>query len=358
MRAARLPPMSTDTPTAEPAALRTLLRSLGQIVLQENAFTGACLLAAWLVCAPRLACAALIGAVAANIGAVLAGCDDADTRAGLHGFNGALAGLAAFVFIGDGCTAAAVAILAGSASAWLIAPLSRWLRPWGAGFYSSPCLLVTWLWLPFARHEAASAAATPAQSFWRLFPAGLPGARGLFTTFSPHVACASSGGLPLVARAAQGILAGLAQTGFASGPWAGLLVLGGIAAASRRHALLALAGAGLGSAVQVWLGASPAAFDAGLLGLNGALTALALAGRGRAAATGGILWSAALQQIAMRAGLPALTAPFVVATWSVVWLTRRRYPEQNPGPRVAAPPGAAAERRVRATASRDAPSAP
>ena len=85
---------------ARSAALRTLLRSLGQIVLQPNAFTGACLLAAWLVCDPRLACAALMGAIAANVSAVLAGYQEDDTRAGLHGFNGALAGLA-FVAVTD-----------------------------------------------------------------------------------------------------------------------------------------------------------------------------------------------------------------------------------------------------------------
>jgi urea transporter len=70
---------------AQSAALRTLLRSLGQIVLQPNAFTGACLLAAWLLTDLRLACAALLGAAAANVSAVLAGYRDDDIRAGLHG---------------------------------------------------------------------------------------------------------------------------------------------------------------------------------------------------------------------------------------------------------------------------------
>src|SRR5258708_17240079 len=58
---------------AQSAALRTLLRSFGQIVLQPNAFTGACLLGAWLLYDPRLACAALIGAISANVSALLAG---------------------------------------------------------------------------------------------------------------------------------------------------------------------------------------------------------------------------------------------------------------------------------------------
>jgi len=280
---------------AESTALRTLLRSLGQIVLQPNAITGACLLAAWLAFDPRLACAALTGAVSANIGAVLAGYDEAGTRDGLHGFNGALAGLAAFTWIGDAGTAAAVAILAGMATAWGLGPWSRRLRVRGLGVYSSPCLIVTWLWLPLVMPHAAATAAT-------LTPMHLAG----------------------FAQVPDGVLAGLAQTGFASGAVPGLLVLLGIGASSLRHAAWALAGAGVASALHMLLGASLASFDAGLLGFNGALTALALGECGWLAALGGILLSVALQQIAEHYGLPAMTAPFVLATWSVQSLRRWR----------------------------------
>ncbi|WP_408256684.1 urea transporter [Paraburkholderia caledonica] len=75
---------------AHSAALRTLLPSLGQIVLQANAFTGACLVAGWLLCDPRLACAALIGAGLH----VLLGAGASSFDAGLLGFNGALTALA------------------------------------------------------------------------------------------------------------------------------------------------------------------------------------------------------------------------------------------------------------------------
>jgi urea transporter len=188
---------ATETDTSS-AALRTLLRSLGQIVLQRNAFTGLCLLAGWLLCDPRLACAALMGAVAANVSAVLACHRDDDMRAGLHGFNGALAGLAAFSFIADNTSAAAVAVLAATATAWLLVPWSRWLRSRGLGYFSSPCLIVTWLWLPMT-HNAAH-------------PASFAAAHALDTV-----------------RPGGGLLAGLAQTNFAFGAFAGLLVLTGIA---------------------------------------------------------------------------------------------------------------------------------
>lgn len=276
--------MHTAAKEAESAALRTLLRSLGQIVLQPNAFTGACLLAAWVISDPRLACAALIGATTANIGAVLAGYDEHDTRAGLHGFNGALAGLAAFVFIADNATAAAVAILAATAIAWLLAPWSRWLRRWGLNGYSSPCLIVTWIWLPLTGLEGAAV---------------------------PH------GNLATLTPALDGVLSGLAQTGFASGIVAGMLVLAGIAGASRRAALWALTGAALAGALHLMLGASLASFEAGLVTFNGALTALALCRSGWRATFGGVLLAVFLQWLAGFSGLLVMTMPFVIATWCV-----------------------------------------
>jgi urea transporter len=289
---------------APSAALRTLLctllRSLGQIVLQANAFTGACLLAAWWLADPRLACAALTGAISANVSAILADTRDYPNRddeilAGLHGFNGALAGLAAFSFISDPGTAAAVTILAATGTAWLLNPLSRWLRVRGLGYFSSPCLIVTWLWLPTLASRSA--------------PAG---------TVPMHAMVADN-----ALQWSSGLLAGVAQTGFASGWLPGLLVLGGIAAASRRHAVAAVVGAALASGAHLVLHASPGSFDAGLLGFNGALTALALIDYGGLSMVGGVVLSVGLQASASRFGWPAMTAPFVVATWSVQWLGQR-----------------------------------
>ncbi|BCF90299.1 urea transporter [Paraburkholderia largidicola] len=280
-------------------ALRTLLRSFGQIVLQRNAATGACVLAAWLVSDPRLACAALAGAIAANIGAVLRGYDSADTRDGLHGFNGALAGLAAFTFIADDATAMAVSILAATAAAWLLGPWERLLRSRGLGYYSSPCLLVTWAWLPLVHLAPAYVTASDTASGF---------------------------------DAMRGLLLGIAQTSFACSVLAGALILGGIALSSIRAALFALAGAALATSAHWLIGGNSASLTAGLLGFNGALTALALADCGVLAALAGVGVSVVLQQAAGLCGIPGMTAPFVVATWTMRLLMRdtRRTDTSNP----------------------------
>lgn len=308
---------STTAITDETAAFAALLRSLGQIVLQAHAGTGACVLAALALTDPRLALAALIGATAANVCAIVAGHAEAAVRDGLAGYNGALAALAAFTFIGDAATAAAVALIAGGASAWLAEPLSRRLARGRLSLYSVPCLIVTWLWLPL--HPRCATAA--------------PDSTLDVAAFAAH-------GVPLTAaaHAAAGVLSGLAQTTFASGAAAGLCVLAGIAASSRRAAAFALGGAALASALEVACGASPDAFGAGLAGFNGALAALAVCSLGARAAICATMLAAALHLAASRFGLPAMTAPFVLASWSVHAAARRLGARSTP-PVPSAPTG-------------------
>jgi len=280
------------------AALRTLLRSIGQIVLQRHAGTGACLLAALALCDLRLACAALIGATAANVCAVLAGHADDAIRDGLAGFNGALAGLAAFTFIDDMPAAVAVSLLAAAATGWLGAPLVRRLGRVGLSVYSAPCLIATWTWLAL-RAGAPSAPPVPAHAL-----AAMLDVDGSASQSTWHAA-----------RAVAGILSGMAQSEFASGAPAGFLVLAGIALSSPRAACFALGGAVLASAVELACGTPLASFDAGLAGFNGALTALATLTLGTRAAFCATMLAAALHLAAVRLGLPAMTAPFVLASW-------------------------------------------
>lgn len=282
-------------PTARPASpsidLRTLLRGIGQIVLQANAVTGALLLAALALTDLRLASAALVGSAAASMTAVLTGTERRDVEQGLHGFNGALAALIAVLFAPSSLAAIAlvpaVSIGAALVQRAMRVPLARWRQcP-----YSSPCLVITALWLPFVASQHATDAAAGA-------PLTLP-------------------------SIADAVLSGIAQTTFAQGPWAGMLIVAGLAVASRRAAAFALGGAIVSTVLLVASGANGASFADGLLGFNGALAALALMSRGPRAAFAAAALAALLQWLATRAGLPAFTAPFALASWITVIVTRR-----------------------------------
>jgi len=281
-------------PTARPASpsidLRILLRSIGQIVLQANAFTGAMLVAALALTDLRLACAALVGAAAANVTAVLTHAERRAVEQGLHGFNGALAALVAVVFA-PAPLALVLTPLAAIGAALVQRAMRIPLAKWRQCPYSSPCLAATALWLPFVATQHASGAATDAA--------------------------------PTLSSVAAALLSGVAQTAFAQGAWAGMLIVAGIAVASRRAAAFALGGAIVSTVLLVALGAGDTGFTDGLLGVNGALAALALMSRGTRAALAAAALAALIQWLAMHAGIPALTAPFALASWITVAVARR-----------------------------------
>jgi urea transporter len=300
--------------------LRTLLRSLGQIVLQRHAGTGACVLAALALCDPRLAFAALIGATMSNVCARLGREPLPAIRDGLAGFNGALAGLAAFTFAGATSRAIALALIAAAAAGWLGVPLARGLRRVGLSVYSAPYLIATWTWLALGVGGTPGAAATVA---------------GALAPAQPAEVWFSS---------AAGVLSGLAQTAFATGALPGLVLLAGLAWSSRRAAAYALGGAALASALEHAFGAPPASFAAGLCGFNGALAALAAGALGTRAAICATMLAAALHLAAVRFGLPALTAPFALAGWAVhgAWRVLPRLQLQRLDPVIDEASGAAA----------------
>ncbi|RXV67542.1 urea transporter [Burkholderia stabilis] len=282
-------------PTARSASpsidLRILLRGIGQIVLQANALTGALLLAALALTDLRLASAALLGSAAASMTAVLTGAERRDVEQGLHGFNGALAALIAVLFAPDSLAAIALVPLAAIGAALVQRAMRVPLARWRQCPYSSPCLAVTALWLPFVALQHANGAA-------------------------PDAALTLS-------SVADALLSGVAQTTFAQGAWAGVLIVAGIAAASRRAAAFALGGAVVSTVLLVALGASGASYADGLLGFNGALAALALMPRGPRAALAAAALAALIQWLATRAGIPAFTAPFALASWVTVAVARR-----------------------------------
>ncbi|WP_334011883.1 urea transporter [Burkholderia cepacia] len=282
-------------PTARSASpsidLRILLRGIGQIVLQANALTGALLLAALALTDLRLACAALLGSAAASITAVLTGAERHDVEQGLHGFNGALAALIAALFAPASLAAVALAPLAAIGAALVQRAMRTPLARWRQCPYSSPCLAVTALWLPFVAPQ--------------------------------HATDATAGAALTPSSVTDALLSGVAQTTFAQGAWAGALIVAGLAVASRRAAAFALGGAIVSTVLLLTLGANDALFADGLLGFNGALAALALMSRGPRAALAAAALAALIQWLAMRAGIPVFTAPFALASWVTVAVARR-----------------------------------
>ncbi|MDR5856450.1 urea transporter [Caballeronia sp. LZ062] len=280
----------SDAVFVEP--VRSFARSIGQVVLQRNALTGAFVFAGVLCASPRLAWALLVGALAGRI--VTAITDAADSpamRDDLYGFNGALAGLAAFTFIRDMSQAAAVAIVAAVFATLLAGSLTRRLSRLGLPIFSSPAIIVTWCWMPL------------------LADRGEVGALGPVST-----------NITALTKAA---FAGLAPIVFASGALAGLMIAIGLFAAQPARAGWALAGSVLGAALHGLGGADDAVLLSGACGFNAALAALATAPLGARYAFIAIAVAVLIERIADSIGIAALTAPFVLASWATIAFARR-----------------------------------
>ncbi|MGR0050580.1 urea transporter [Pseudomonas aeruginosa] len=269
-------------------ASRILLRGISQVFLQGDPRLGLACLLAIAVGAPPLLAGALLGGALGPLLARLLHCADSDIEAGLYGYNAVLIGmLLAFRFAWSPGLVSLVALgcLASVALQRLFLHglrRRRWLPPYTLGFVLNGWWLVplgAWLGLAPATHG------------------------GCFS-------CAWSGTAELAALAQ-----GIGEIIFLGEPLAGLLVWLGLLLVSRPSAAWALAGAAASLPLAWLLGYDWASALAGFYGLNAALAGQALALRYRSVWPPllGMVLAVALQPLFGLLGLPALTAPFILA---------------------------------------------
>lgn len=265
-------------------ALQVVLRGLAQIFLLRTSVAGVLVLCGLLQASPALAAAAVLGSALGSGFALLLGQEQDDVRQGLHGYNAALAAMAASVFFQPSVVVLCLVFGAVVAISLLLQALRRWSLP----IYTAPFVLSLWC-------------------AWAVLPA-----------LEPQAGRATVPG-PSELEVAGGLLHALAQVVFLQSVPAAMCVLCAIAVESPRLALQALAASALGLLIGLLVDMPDAALAAGLAGFNAVLCVLALGRRATlmqtaVAASGATLLSLAAQ----RAGIPALTAPFMLCTWAVL----------------------------------------
>jgi urea transporter len=298
--------------SAIPEPLRAVLRGIGQVFFQENALTGACFALGIAASSPLMALGALVGSVLGYATARLAKFDQGEVAAGIYGFNATLVGIATFFFFQPGVASVAL-LLVGC----IVATLLTWLMRKHVPFptYTTPFIVTTWV--VHALGKAMGAA--PVVDYPTLVPN------------------------PPLPFSVEAVAHGVGQVMFQGSFWTGLLFLVGIAISDRRHAAWVLAGSIVGM-LLAWHQTSEAArlidperlvdrtlFDniaLGLYGYNATLApvALYLWRRSLIPPVLGMALTVPLTELVPRLGLPALTAPFVLATWLVLalgWLEAR-----------------------------------
>ncbi|AOE84442.1 urea transporter [Pseudomonas sp. TCU-HL1] len=268
------------------------LNGFSQIFLQRHPGCGALILLAIAVGAPNLLGGALLGGAAAWLTAVRRRYAPEDIEAGLYGYNGVLLGLLLSARFEPSLYLALLILCASGLSSLLLNTLLKAVRRrnWLPA-YTSPFVGIGWLLLALGAQ--------------------------LELTPSPLAAVTLQPGLidtPLA------IVRGIGQVIFLDQPVAGALVLGALFLVGWRVALWALLGSITALLLALLQGMPMQAVLGGLFSLNGALIALALGKNLRRpwCALTGILLGVALQPGFAAIGLPAMTAPFILACWLVL----------------------------------------
>ena len=259
-----------------PLALHELLSSIGQIYLQSSPIFGIALLLCLYLTDPALVVGCVLGACVASATAWMLAFPDEDRRQGIYGFNGALSGAGLTALYQFSSALTAWIALAGV----LTALLSRAAQRAGLPVLTSLFVLVMWLTAAAAPKVGLKALGVPAVT-------RLPAMPGHF--FEP-----------------------VANISFARGGALGVLLCVVLAVRDWRQGGWLLAGLMMGAAAPV------AATGAGV---NCALTVLGLSVHGRSwpwRLGGGVVCIVFCMAFSA-AGIAAFTAPFVLATWQVLW---------------------------------------
>ena len=297
--------VSLSQPDLMKAFALAVFRGIGQVFFQENALTGALFLLGIAVSSPLMAAGAFAGSVIGVVTAQLLKFDEGEVSAGIFGFNSVLVGIATLFFFQPG--PASIGLLVGGC---VVAALVTRLMRRGLPFptYTTPFVVTT----------------------WAIF----------FLGQAMGVAQVEAGAAVEAPRYIDAAAHGVSQVMFQASLWTGLLFLIGIAISDWRHASWVLLASVIGMFVASYhVTPTIRALDVerlveraqvevialGLYGYNATLAAVALYlwRPSFIPPLLGILISVPIAEFVPMLGLPALTAPFVLATWLVLafgWL--------------------------------------
>lgn len=278
--------------------LLSLLRGAGQVIFQENPLTGLFVLIGLGYCSWTLLWMGGVALFIATLFAHLLPCSKQEINQGLWGFNGFLVGLAVATFFRP--TAMALALLVAGAILSVVLPFA--LKKYTSfPLYTAPFVLIVWAMFLI-----------PGELLLRISSALVfrePLVEVIGSTFRSFSQVFLQGGSPQI----------------------GAFVVVGLLLSSTKSTLWGLLGAIVPLLVFYLFREDYTLLNAGLLGYNGVLVALAL-GTPQIKGVGwvliGIFLALGLQLLGVYFGLTTLTAPFVLATW-LVHLLKRAYARRS-----------------------------
>ncbi|WP_074316847.1 urea transporter [Singulisphaera sp. GP187] len=268
-----------------------VLRGVAQVMFQPHAGTGLLFVIGLAVGSPLVALGAILGSAIGTGVAIILKYDRIEIGDGIYGFNSALVGLALLVLLRPVPTTWVLLVL-GSALASIVTRLARQFMSFPT--YTAPFVLVTWLALALLHGVSGHS----------------------LDTIPPPTPRTPVGFV-------ESVLAGEAEVMLGSSAVTGILFLAGIALSNWRHALLALIGSVVGTLQAIYHNDPSGSISIGLYGYNASLAAMAiwLSRSSLALSILAAVVSVPITEFFPKAlGVPALTAPFVIASWIVLAL--------------------------------------
>ncbi len=297
--------------TSAKAFPRTLCRGVGQVMFQDNFWTGILFLAGIFWGAYEegigiVAWGALIGVVVSTLTGYLLHLPDQRGSQGLWGFNGVLVGCALPTFLGNTIWMWLALVICSAMTTWVRTGLDNVMSKWNVSSLTFPFVLSTWFFLLAARLLSGM---PPIHMGTPEFAGGVH--ETLHLEFVNLVVY---------------WLKGISQV-FLINSWvAGIFFLAGLAVSNWRAAMWAAIGSALSLfIVLVWHGPGEDIAN-GLYGFSAVLTAIALGATFCNNSWKTALWTltgiivtvfiqAGLNAFFSPMGLPTLTGPFCIATW-------------------------------------------
>ena len=278
--------------------LLILGRGIGQVMFQNNALSGLFMLIGIFLNSWQMGILAVCGNIISTLTAHFSGYKYDDIKNGLYGFNGTLVGIAVGVF------------LQLSVGSFIASALSTWI----AYFFNQQRLI---------------------PGFTAPFILAVWGMLGVCSWLIPDLLSVSYTVIDTTQNINyfQAFCLGIGQVMFQGNTvLAGLFFLIGILINSRKATLYTILGALLPIPLAILLEVDATNLNAGLMGYNGVLCAIALGGttwKSGVWAGCSVLLSTALQILGMGLGIITLTAPFVISVWIIIMIQKAMRPQNK-----------------------------
>lgn len=291
--------------------VRTVLRGSGQVMFQNNVWTGLLFLigifvGAYIEGQPLVAYGAVVGLVVSTITGYFLPIPRDDGDIGLWGFNGILVGCAFFTFLSNTLFTWLALILCSMLTTWVRIGFNNLLAPYKINSLTFPFVFMTWIFL-FSAREMQS----------------LPGEYLSAPALSVHlVPFAELSFLDLVKYWLQGI-----SQVFLINSWiTGLIFVIALFVSNKWAGLWAIIASAIALTFAIMFKTSESSVADGLYGFSATLTGIAVGMTFYKPSWKSAIWAiiaiittvfiqAAMNAFLLPYGIPSLTAPFCIATW-------------------------------------------